>query len=62
MSDTIRIDIERLRKALIDATGSAVFVGSPWAIVDVAALESATPEELIREAQKRGYDLRRFSY
>lgn len=61
MSDTIRIDIERLRKALIDETGSAVFVGSPWAIVDVAALESATPEELIREAQRRDYDLRRFS-
>ncbi|HJG31862.1 MAG TPA: hypothetical protein K8U80_10785 [Collinsella ihuae] len=54
------IDIDRLRAALIEETGPAAFVGSPWALADVVALESADPMELIREAERRGWDLRRF--
>ena len=60
MDERILIDVDRLRAALIDETGSAVFSGSPWAIVDVAALEDASPQELVREAERRGWDLRRF--
>ena len=60
MDERILIDVDRLRAALIDETGPAAFSGSPWAIVDVAALEGASPQELVREAERRGWDLRRF--
>lgn len=60
MDERITIDVDRLREALIQETGPAAFAGSPWAIVDVAALEDADPSELAREAERRGWDLRRF--
>lgn len=60
MNERILIDIDRLRAALIDEMGPAAFSGSPWAIVDVATLEDASPQELVREAERRGWDLRRF--
>lgn len=60
MDERILIDVDRLRAALIDETGPAAFSGSLWAIVDVAALEDASPQELVREAERRGWDLRRF--
>lgn len=60
MDERILVDVDRLRAALIDETGQAAFSGSPWAIVDVAALEDASPQELVREAERRGWDLRRF--
>jgi len=60
MDERILIDVDRLRAALIDETGPAAFSGSPWAIVDVAALEDASRQELVREAERRGWDLRRF--
>ncbi|MBM6908043.1 hypothetical protein [Collinsella intestinalis] len=61
MDERITIDVERLRDALVSETGPAAFAGSPWAIVDVAALEDASPLDLIREAERRGWDLRRFA-
>lgn len=60
MDERITIDVDRLREALIQETGPAAFAVSPWAIVDVAALEDADPCELAREAERRGWDLRRF--
>lgn len=61
VDERITIDVERLRDALVNETGPAAFAGSPWAIVDVAALEDASPLDLIREAERRGWDLRRFA-
>ncbi len=58
--DVIRVDVERLRAALVEETGPAAFVGSPFAMADVVALESASPQELLAEAERRGYDMRRF--
>lgn len=60
MGERILVDVDRLRAALIEETGAAAFSGSPWAIVDVAALENADPQELLREAGHREWDLRRF--
>ncbi|OUN85033.1 hypothetical protein [[Collinsella] massiliensis] len=60
MDEHIEIDVDQLREALIDETGPAAFVGMPWAMADVVALEEADPEELVREAERRGWDLRRF--
>lgn len=53
----MRIDVDKLRDKLIDDTGSAAFSGSPFAMGDVVALEDADPQELLREAQDRGWDL-----
>ncbi len=60
MDEKILVDVDKLREALVDDMGSAVFAGSPWAIADVAELEDADPHDLIREAEERGWDLRRF--
>lgn len=60
MDEKILVDVDKLREALVEDTGSAAFAGSPWAIADVAELEDAGPRDLIREAEERGWDLRRF--
>ena len=60
MGERIFIDVDRLREALIDDTGSAMFAASPWAVMDLSDLERAPAEELVREAEHRGWDLRRF--
>ena len=38
------IDVDRLRRALAEDTGTAAFSGSPFALADMAALEGATHE------------------
>lgn len=59
-NNTIRIDFDQLREALMDDAGTATFVASPLAMADLVAVESASPEELIRMAEQTGMDLRRF--
>lgn len=54
------IDIEALRAAFMDRAGTAAFNGFPWAMGDVVALEDATPEELVAEAERQGLNLTRF--
>ena len=54
------IDIDKLRNELIEDAGTAAFSGSPFAMGDVVALESASPDELIRKAESQGWDLTRF--
>lgn len=60
MDNSILTDIEVLRASLVEETGPAAFAASPWAVADVAALEGAGPRELVHEAERRGWDLRRF--
>ena len=55
------IDVDKLRDALVEDAGTAAFSGSPFAMGDVVALESASPEELIRKAESQGWDLTRFA-
>ena len=57
--ETYRGSITR-EQWLIDETGPAAFVGMPWAMADVVALEEADPEELVCEAERRGWDLHCF--
>lgn len=54
------IDIDALREYLTNYCGTAVFNGSPAAILDVWNIESATGEELCRKAEDMGVDLSRF--
>lgn len=54
------IDIDALRKYMIDYCGTAAFSGFPAAILDVWDVESADPQELCRKAEMLGIDLSRF--
>ena len=55
----MRIDIAALRTALIDYFGTAMFC-SPVAVIELARVEKAAPEELIEIAEKNGFDISRF--
>lgn len=51
------IDIERLRRDLIDYFGTAMYNGSPQAIIELSRIENASPSELINIAQNNGFDI-----
>ena len=54
------INIERLRKDLLDYFGSAMVSGFPPAMMDVMRIESASTETLIRIASENGVDLGKY--
>lgn len=54
------IDIEELRNYLTHYYGTAAFSGMPVALMDVARISHASPEELIRIAQEEHIDLSQF--
>ena len=51
------IDIERLRKDLIDYFGVEMFNGSPQAMIELSRVENASPSELINIAQNNGFNI-----
>lgn len=51
------IDIERLRRDLIDYFGTAMYNGSPQAIIELSKVENASPNELISIAINNGFDI-----
>lgn len=53
----MEIDIEKLRKDLIDYYGTAMFNASPLAIIELTKVENASPQELINIALKNNFDL-----
>ena len=53
----MEIDIEKLRKDLIDYFGTAMFNASPLAIIELTKVENASPQELINIALKNNFDL-----
>ena len=50
------IDIEALRNDLINYFGTAMSF-NPMAVMDLTEVEKASPEKLIKIAQKNGFDL-----
>lgn len=54
------INIERLRKDLLDYFGSAMFSGFPMAMMDVSRVENASDDTLIRIASENGVDLGKY--
>lgn len=54
------IDVEELRRYLIDYCGTAVFGGFPASILDVAQFESMDARALCEAAERLGVDLSRF--
>ena len=54
------LNIERLRKDLLDYFGSAMFSGFPPAMMDVSRVENASDDTLIRIASENGVDLGKY--
>ena len=48
------MDVEALRRELIDYVGTAAFCGMPAAFVDLAEIEQADEEELLCLARRFG--------
>lgn len=57
----IDVDVDRLRKGLLDRAGSAAGVGFPAAMLDVMDIEDGSPQELLARAEREGLDLRDFA-
>ena len=53
------IDIEKLRKDLMDYFGTAMMY-NPLAIMDLSKVEKASPDELVEIARKKGFDLSKY--
>ena len=53
----MNIDIEKLRKDLIDYFGTAMASGFGMAVMDLTRVERASDEELINIALDCGFDL-----
>ncbi len=57
----ITIDIDKLRKYMLDNSYGAFFVGDfGGALAEAADIENASDEELIEMAKRKGIDLRIF--
>ena len=56
----MNINIEKLRKDLIDYYGTAMFNSSYFAIMDLSKVQNATPNELIEIARKNKIDLNKY--
>lgn len=54
------IDVERLRRDLIDYFGTAMGV-LPTAMMELSQVENASSEKLIEIARKNGFDLRNYA-
>ena len=55
------IDTNRLRNDMMDYYGTAMYSGSPMAQADLVHVQRASDAELIRKAQKSGFDLNRYT-
>ena len=60
--DIDNINIDRLRRELIDYYTAAMFIVSPIAMVDLTRIENANGEEIIRLAIKNGFDIDDYTY
>ena len=54
------IDADRLRRDLIDYYGTAMAGGFPTAVIDLAKIERASDSEIVRIAEKNGFNLRKY--
>lgn len=54
------IDVDRLRRDLMDDYGSAMTSGFPMAVTDLSDVESMSDSELISFAERKGIDLDKY--
>ena len=53
----MNINVKNLKRDLISYFGSAIFMVSPIAMMELARVERATSEELIEIEKENGFDL-----
>lgn len=53
----ITIDIDRLRRDLEDYYGTGAFSGMPAMMMEVFDIQRMSDEEVVRKAQREGFDL-----
>ena len=58
--NTENIDIEALRQDIIDYYGTAAYGFYPAAYTDVASIENATDEEVVKKAMELHFDLNKY--
>ncbi len=56
----MELDINRLRKDLMDKYGTAMFSGFPAAVMDLSRIERMSDQEVLETAQKQGIDLSKY--
>ena len=56
----MNINIEKLRRALIDYFGTAM-MRFPMAIAELSEVKTASPERLVEIAEKNGFDLSEYA-
>ena len=54
------VNVEKLRKDLIDYFGTAMSNGFPMAMIDLSKIENASEKELINIARNNGIDLQKY--
>lgn len=59
--DRVLVDVHAPRAYLLDYCGTAMFSGFPAALLDVADVDGASPEELVSIAERLGVDPARFA-
>lgn len=53
----LRIDLDRLRRDLMESYGTAAFSGLPGALIPLSQAQSGPTEDVIRLALEAGLDL-----
>ena len=56
----MEIDIEKLRKDLIEEYEAIMFNISPSAMIDISEIENASDDELIQFAIRNNFDIRKY--
>ncbi len=56
----MELDIDRLRKDLMDKYGTAMFSGFPAAVMDLSRIERMSDREILETAEKQGIDLNKY--
>ena len=51
------MDLEQLRQDLMDHYGTAMHNGFPMAVIDLARVESASDDEILRIAEREGFNM-----
>ena len=54
------INADALRRDLENYYGTAMFSGFPAAVIDLAQVENASPQELVELSRRAGLDLREY--
>lgn len=58
----IKIDINKLRRDLIDYFGTAMFNGFPMSMMELEEVKRASDEELLEIAYKNSFNLNDYVY